>query len=149
MEQGSSNERAAPDQHGLPEDLAGDSQWDGQERRTAPREPKLKLDLTVNIPTMISLIVLVATTSASGFQMYYNLRQQQMATEYAVSNLTNRVEKAESAIGILKTEQVASTSSLRAEVKQDLAEIKGQLNDLIFGRRPQQAARSQLREWSR
>jgi hypothetical protein len=110
----------------------------------------LKLDLTINIPTMISLLVLVASTSASGFSMYYNLRQQQMATEYAVSNLTNRVEKAEASINSIKSEQAASMSSLRIEVKQDLAEIKGQLNELIFGRRPAQVqARSQLRDWSR
>jgi hypothetical protein len=68
-----------------------------------------------------------------------------MQTEYAVANLNQRVEKVEGTVAAIKADQVASNSNLRTEIKADLAEIKGQINQLIFP--PQQ--QRQLREWSR
>jgi len=114
----------------------------GPERRArAPR-----VDLTVNLPTMISILVLIVSTSATGVGLYNYLDKRQMATEYAVANLTARVEKAEGALNSMRIDQAKSNDSLRAEMKADLAEIKGQLDRLIFGGQPQQR---QLRQWSR
>lgn len=118
-------------------------QYSGPERRA----PKIGLDLTVNVPTMLTILVLIVSTSATGVGLYYNLDKRQMATDYAVANLTSRVEKAEGALTAIKVEQGASNDRLRADVKSDLAEIKGQLDRLVFGA-PQQPQR-QLREWSR
>jgi hypothetical protein len=117
--------------------------YTGPERRT----PKIGVDLTVNVPTMISILVLIVSTSATGVGLYYNLDKRQMATDYAVANLTSRVEKAEGALSAIKVEQGASNDRLRADVKESLAEIKGQLDRLVFGA-PAQPQR-QLREWSR
>jgi hypothetical protein len=110
------------------------------------REPRMRVDLTFNIPTMISILVLITTTSATGVGMYYSLDKRQMATDYAVTNLTSRVEKAEAALSGIKADQTTTNSSLRAEVRADLAEIKGQLNQLMFA---PSAQRQQLHQWSR
>ena len=127
-----------------PQDQAADRRnYTGPERRA----PKIGVDLSINIPTMISILVLIVSTSATGVGLYYNLDKRQMATDYAVANLTTRVEKAEGALTAIKVEQGASNDRLRADVKADLSEIKGQLDRLIFNPPPQ--AQRQLREWSR
>lgn len=109
------------------------------------RAPKLRLDLTINIPTMISLLVLIFSVSAWGVGIYYNFDKRHMQTEYAVANLNARVEKVENSVAAIKADQATTNSNLRTEIKADLAEIKGQINQLIFT--PQQ--QRQLREWSR
>ena len=113
----------------------------GPDRRT----PRMRLDLTVNIPTIISILVLIISTSATGVGLYYSLDKRQTETSYAVANLTSRVEKVEASVSAIKVDQAASNDRLRADVKADLSEIKGQLNQLIFT--PQQ--QRNLREWSR
>lgn len=118
-------------------------QYSGPERRA----PKIGLDLTINVPTMLTILMLIVTTSATGVGLYYNLDKRQMATDYTVANLTTRVEKAESALTAIKVEQGASNDRLRTDVKSDLAEIKGQIDRLVFGATPQ--PQRQLREWSR
>lgn len=136
MQQGSSSN--------TPQQPGGDRRnYTGPERRT----PKIGVDLSINIPTMISILVLIVSTSATGVGLYYNLDKRQMATDYAVANLTSRVEKAEASLTAIKVEQGASNDRLRADVKESLAEIKGQLDRLVFGGQAQ--PQRQLREWSR
>jgi hypothetical protein len=115
----------------------------GPERRT----PRFGVDLTINIPTMITILVLIVSTSATGVGLYYNLDKRQTATDYAVANLTTRVERVEGSVNSIKTDQALSNDRLRSEMKADLAEIKGQLEHLIFN--PPPNTQRQLREWSR
>ncbi len=113
---------------------------------TAPaRGPRLKLDLTVNVPTIISLIVLTASAVTTGFRVYQELDARTTKNAYELQTLRDRVVGAEASVAALKQETGASAQALRAEIKQDLAEIKNTLNDLAFGRR----GAPQLREWSR
>jgi len=107
----------------------------------------MRLDLTINIPTMLSLLALIVSVSATGVGLYHSIEKRQMATDYAVANLSARVEKAEAALSAIKLEQVAANNNLRTEVKQDLSEIKEQLNRLIFT--PHEQRKQQLNEWSR
>jgi hypothetical protein len=113
------------------------------------RAPRMRVDLTLNIPTLLTLATLVITISASGVGLYYNLDKRQMATDFAVSVLQQRLEKNEAAIAALRVDQAASNVSLRADVKSDIGEIKGMLNQLIFAPRPTQQQQRQLREWSK
>lgn len=103
----------------------------------------MRVDLTINIPTMISIAALIVTTSATGVGLYYSLDKRQAATDYAVSTLVQRVEKSEAAVAALKLEQAAQNQTLRNDIKSDISEIKGMLNEVIFGRRPS----AQLKEW--
>lgn len=103
----------------------------------------MRLDLTVNIPTMISIAALIATTAAAGVGLYMNLDKRQMATDFAVATLQQRIEKNEIALTTLKNEQTAQTQVLRAEIRSDISEIKALLNQVIFSRQGQ----PQLKEW--
>lgn len=139
MEQGPNEETPAQDQHAESENRARGQPILGLDRR----EPRVRIDLTINVPTMISIFVLIVSTSAACVGTYYNMDKRQMATEFVVQNLTSRVEKAEANIAAVKTDQSVQVAQLRAEVKGDLSEIKGLLNQLMLGGSQQR----QLREW--
>lgn len=113
------------------------------------RAPRMRVDLTLNIPTLLTLATLVITISASGVGLFYNIDKRQMAAEFAISVLQQRLEKNEAAIAALKADQAASNATLRTDVKADIAEIKGMLNQVIFAPRPSPAQQRQLREWSK
>jgi hypothetical protein len=124
---------------------AADARIVGLDRRA----PRMRVDLTLNIPTLITLATLVVTISATGVGLYYNLDKRQMATDFAVSVLQQRVEKNEAAVAALRIDQANSNAALRTDVKGDIAEIKGMLNQLIFAPRPSPSQQRQLREWSK
>lgn len=111
------------------------------------RRPAARVDLTVNIPTMISIAVLIVTTSATGVGMYYNLDKRQMMTDMAVQSLSQRIDKNDAALMAMKADQANANVTLRGELKSDITEIKGLLNRLIFPSSSQQ--QRQLREWSK
>lgn len=113
------------------------------------RSPRMRVDLTLNIPTLLTLATLVVSISASGVGLYLNLDKRQLATEFAVTVLQQRIDKNELAISALRTDQLASSVTLRADVKSDIAEIKGLLNQVIFAPRNTPAQQRQLREWSK
>jgi hypothetical protein len=117
--------------------------YSGPERRS----PKIGVDLSINIPTMISILVLIVSVSATGVGLYNYLDKRQLATEFAVANLSTRIEKAEASLTAIKVEQGASNDRLRADVKSDLAEIKGQLDRLMFNAPPQ--VQQRLNAWRR
>lgn len=111
------------------------------------RAPRMRVDLTINIPTMISIAVLIVTTSATGVGLYYNLDKRQMATDFAVASQTQRIDKIEASVSALKAEQAGQNAQLRGEMKSDITEIKDLLNRLIFA--PSSQQQRQLREWSK
>lgn len=113
------------------------------------RAPRFRVDLTVNIPTMLSIAALIVTVSASGVGLYYNLDKRQTATDFAVANLAQRLDKTEAALISLKADQVGQNATLRGEMKSDISEIKGLLNRLIFAGPPSAPTQRQLREWSK
>jgi hypothetical protein len=113
------------------------------------RSPLMRVDLTINIPTLISIAVLIVTISASGVGLYYNLDKRQLATEFAIQTLSQRLDKTEAALTTLKADQVGQNTALRSEMKSDITEIKGMLNRLIFAPTTSVQQQRQLREWSK
>lgn len=116
----------------------------------------MRLDLTINLPTIISIAVLIVTTSATGVGLYYSLDKRQMTTDFAVTVLAQRVDKNELAVAALKTEYAVQNQALRGEMRSDIGEIKDLLNRLIFAPQnsPQQQQQAQqqrqrLKEWSK
>jgi hypothetical protein len=103
-------------------------------------ERRARVDLTINIPTMITLFLIVVSSSATGIGMYYQMDKRQMMTDLAVATLVERVNK-------LEGNQISANNSLRTELKTDIAEIKGMLNRVIFA--PPTTSQRQLKEWSK
>lgn len=103
-------------------------------------ERRARVDLTINIPTMITLFLIVVSSSATGIGMYYQMDKRQMMTDLALSTLTERVNK-------LEGSQSRANDNLRTELKTDIAELKGMLNRVIFA--PPTTSQRQLKEWSK
>jgi hypothetical protein len=109
------------------------------------RSPRVKLDLTVNVPTILTLCAMTITAITAGIRVYNDLDARTTRNAYELSTLRDRVVAAEASMVTLKQETGTTAQALRAEIKQDLSEIKSTLNDLAFGRR----GAPQPREWSR
>ena len=124
--------------------MTPDSQLPGMGAQ-APRNPRLKLDLTVNVPTLITLFSMSVAAVVAGVKLYADLDARTTRAAYEIETLRGRVANAEGAVAALRAETGATAQALRAEIKQELTEIKNTLNDLAFGRR----GAPQLREWSR
>lgn len=106
----------------------------------------MRMDFTLNIPTMLGMLAMVASTTTAGFTVYKDLSDRQMTTNFAVAAQQQRIEKIETSLGQLKLENSVGNDKLRAEIKSDISEIKGMLNEMIFGRaRPN----THLKEWQK
>jgi hypothetical protein len=108
------------------------------------RRPLMRLDFTLNIPTILSLLATVVALVSSGITLYNGLDKRQMTTEFKIDKLDQRVEKNETAVVNLREEQSKREATLRAEMKGDVAEIKDLLNRLYYG--PSVNQRTQQRE---
>jgi DNA-binding protein H-NS len=104
----------------------------------------MRLDFTLNIPTILSLLATVVALVSSGITLYNGLDKRQMTTEFKIDKLDQRVEKNETAVVNLREEQSKREATLRAEMKGDVAEIKDLLNRLYYG--PSVNQRTQQRE---
>jgi len=134
----------------------GDSRgpYNGPERRRAvpvgpERRHGVNIDLTLNIPTLLTMLALIVSTSAAGISAWNSLDKRQMSTEFAVNALTVRIDKAENSVAALKSEQGAQFAALRSEMKGDLNEIKGQLDRLVYSGPPPVARRQLNDQWSK
>lgn len=113
----------------------------------------MRVDLTINIPTILSILGLVSAVLATGVSIYSDLDKRQMRTDIAVTEIRTRLDKTEAAITTVKADQAAQTAQLRAETKSDIIEIKDMLNRLIFGTgpgpSPDQRRRQLEKDWSK
>lgn len=111
----------------------------------------MRLDLTINIPTILALLASVVSVVATGTTLYFSADRRMLTIEFEQAKINQRVEKTESAISTVRADQNLANTTLRAEMKGDLSEIKGQLNQLIFnppagGQRPP-PTQDQLNQW--
>lgn len=108
----------------------------------------MRMDWTLNIPTVLSLLAMAGSTAVAGFKVYQDLNDRQVATAFAVKSLTDRTDRLEGNIEKLKLESTTRNTELRTEIKSDITEIKGLLNEVIFGRSaPRPVGHQQLNEW--
>jgi hypothetical protein len=116
---------------------------DGERRHSS------RFDLTINLPTMITLAVLTVTVSAWGVGIYSSLDKRQMMTDLAVTALVQRVDRVEGTINTVRADQIAASKTLRDDMKTEMGEIKGMLNQIIFSAPSSTVSKRQLKEWSK
>lgn len=113
----------------------------------------MRMDFTLNIPTMLSIVAMVAAIGGTTLTFYSDLKEKQLTTNFEIAKISQRMDKAEGAIAKVGTDQVQQQATLRAEMKGDISEIKDLLNRLIFGGTPAPQTRQQpqqhLNEWRR
>lgn len=104
----------------------------------------MRVDLSINIPTIISILTCVVGISAFGLGIYRDLDNRQLRTDIAVVDIRTRVDK-------IEANQSTQIQNLRTEMRGDITEIKEMLNRLIFsGASPHTPRRQELdKEWSK
>lgn len=107
----------------------------------------MRMDFSLNIPTMMGMLAMVISTTVAGVRIYNDLNERQMSTNFAVTAQAQRLDKIETNMNQLKIDNTERNNQLRGEIKSDLAEIRGMLSEVIFGRRGAAAPNQQLREW--
>lgn len=109
----------------------------------------MRVDLSVNIPTILAIVGCVTAVCSFGLGIYRDLDNRQIRTDIAVVEIRTRLDKTESALGTVKGEQLAANQSLRGELRSEIGEIKGLLNTLIFNGPPIQRQRQLEKDWSK
>lgn len=107
----------------------------------------MRVDLSINIPTILSLLAAVVAISGTGITLYYGLDKRQMSSEIEIAKLGQRVDKTENTIVTLRTEQMQREERLRTEMKGDITEIKDTLNRLYYGPPSTRPGKPSLDEW--
>lgn len=90
----------------------------------------VKLDLTINIPTMLSMLAMVA-----GAITYFNgqisaINNSQLITAGDVKVLQTQVNNQETQLSTLRTDTAGQIVQLRTEIRADLRDVKEGLDKL-------------------
>lgn len=113
----------------------------------AIRVSRFKADYTVNVPTLITIISLCTGLAVWGVRTYYAMEERTNRNTYDVAVLTDKVIRLESQVSQTRLDNGTAVQALRGEIRLDLVEIKGTLNQIML-RQPPSSSR-QLNEWSR
>lgn len=100
-----------------------------------PQQSGWKLDKTINLPLLVSLLTVVVVVTA-------RLSSVEAKADKAVETAA-RVENQQAAQSVATTQQIAA---MRAELRVDVKEVSGKVDQLVLrlGDRP-----SNLREWTK
>ncbi|MNK80461.1 hypothetical protein D3C87_1001760 [compost metagenome] len=109
------------------------------------KHSRVKLDFTINIPTLISIITLSAGLATWGVRTYYEMSARTDRNTYDLAVLQDRIRTVETQVTQVRADNSTSVQALRGEIRVDLLEIKGTLKDLMFRGNNNR----QLNEWSR
>lgn len=93
---------------------------------------RVKIDLTINVPTMIAILTLVVTTLVAGVRIYNDIDSRVTASSYEVRALRERVNSLEVTAVSIRQEQNQAMQLLRSEIRSDLTEIKRSVNLLLI-----------------
>lgn len=113
-----------------------------------PPMKRVRLDFTINIPTLLSILSLAAGLAAWGVRTYYEMDARTNRNTYDLAVLQDKLRVVEAQVVQVRADNGNSVQALRGEIRVDLLEIKGTLKDIMFTRQSGGASR-QLNEWSR
>ncbi len=98
------------------------------------------MDLTVNIPTMITLLTLVSGVIGFGVSKYSELQQVDVMVVNDITALRSDVDKLSSSQTGIVREMRDGLDSLRKENREDFRETRGLIRD-AFAQPPQHPAK--------
>lgn len=92
---------------------------------------KITWDLTINVPTLLALVV-TTVTGISWLLGKYQSVEATVASNRAYSEIIRRdVDRIDAEIKAIRSEQSGKIDALRAEVRQDLKDVNAKLDQLL------------------
>jgi hypothetical protein len=101
---------------------------------TSGRSHRVKIDTTVNVPTMITILTIAVGSLTAGFRTVNEIDQRLARADFEIATLKEKIRSAETTIAATRIEQTSQTQSLRLELRNDLSEISRKLDNLVFQR---------------
>lgn len=93
---------------------------------------RVRFDLTINVPTMVMLITLIASIVIGGVRIYNDLDTRVTRATYEIATLQERIRTFEATLAAVKADNNAQIQTLRNDIRSDLSEIKRTLNDILI-----------------
>lgn len=90
----------------------------------------MKLDLTINIPTMLSIFAMVAGAATYVNGQITAINNQQLVTAGDVKVLQTQVNSQGSQMATLRLDTAGQLTQFRSEVRQDLKDLKDGMDRL-------------------
>lgn len=107
---------------------------------------RVKLDFTINLPTMLTLCAMAIAGMSSGIRIYSDVNERVIQNTFEINSVKGRVNSLEGTLSAARIELEARGQAVRAELKGELTEIKQDVKSLLV----RQASGNQiLKEWSR
>lgn len=94
------------------------------------------------------IATLIVSTSAWAMGIYTDIDKRQTISDIAITALVQRVDRVEASVNGVKAEQNTATSTLRQDMRTEMAEIKQKLDRILFSG-PSTVSQRQLKEWSK
>lgn len=105
---------------------------------------RVAFDLTVNVPTILTLTVMLISGAATGIRIYGDLDSRVSKASYEISNIQERMRTFEATMAAIKSNNDAQIQDLRSDIRADLTEIKTTLRELLLSRYPNGAKKQWL-----
>lgn len=116
-----------------------------------PRPPegrhRVQMDLTINIPTIITLVTIMAGVITFGVKTYNDLAAADANQQRDISMLRVDVDRVSAAQADTAKEVRVATETLRKENREDFREVRSTLEDI--NRRLSPSSPATLRGWTK
>jgi len=93
---------------------------------------KVSWDLTINVPTLVTLLIAMISSVSWGVSKYSDVATRVDATRYDSGILRRDVDRLDLETKALRTEQASKIDSLRGELRGELRDVNGKLDQLLL-----------------
>ena len=102
------------------------------------QSPGWKWDKTINVPTVLAILTALVTTIGWGIATYRDVDKKIDAGISERTTLRRDVDRLDSLTAEIRRDQLSQLQQLRSEVRSDLRDVNGKLDQLLMrgGSRP-------------
>lgn len=90
----------------------------------------IKLDLSVNIPTILTMVSMLVAAVLYVNNRFADLSNQNTQTDTRLTNVEKRQDSTEAAFTVLRAETVSQNSALRSDLRADMRDLKQSVDTL-------------------
>lgn len=99
-----------------------------------PVHSRVQLDLTINLPTILTMVVMLIGGATTGLRIYSGLDTRVSQANYEIKVIQERMRTFEATMAAIKLDNDAQMQQLRGEIRSDLTDIKTTLREMLLGR---------------
>lgn len=90
----------------------------------------IKLDLSINLPTILTMVCMLVTAVLYVNNRFADLANQDTQTDVRMGNVERRIDSISEEMNRIRSDTVTQTSALRAEIRSDMRDLKQSMDDV-------------------